>query len=54
MLREKAMDFAYILNVESFSAIIGRFKVGHNFVFWTLNGQAKDVSDETYIEWKKI
>jgi hypothetical protein len=56
LLKEKATDFARLLNVDGFNASTGwldKFKARHKIVFRTLHGQAKDVSDETCENWRK-
>ncbi|XP_042913329.1 tigger transposable element-derived protein 4-like, partial [Parasteatoda tepidariorum] len=56
LLKEKAMDFARLLNVTGFNVSTGlldKFKDRNNIVFRTLHGQAKDVPDETCENWRK-
>lgn len=56
LLKEKAMDFAHLLNVTGFNASTGwldKFKARNKIVFRTLHGQARDVSNETCEKWIK-
>lgn len=57
MLRENALDFAKLLNMEVFSSSTGwpeKFKARHTIVFRTLYGKAKDVPDMPHEEWKTV
>jgi hypothetical protein len=55
LIREKAMEFAGMLNVENFQASVGwsnRFRERYGIVAKCVSGEAKDVPVQSVNEWR--